>query len=103
MSHEYLDDTETQPFRKYLTRLIQNDELANYDPKVKGICQLYLDQYPKPLTSGQMQWVKKVEKDFEPGPCEQCGHPRSWQDALDDEYLGGNCSSCHHDISKRAD
>jgi hypothetical protein len=92
-----LKDAETQPFREYLKRLIQNDELSKYDPMVKGICKLYLDEYPKPLTSRQMHWVKTVEKDFDPGPCSQCDHPRSWQDALDDELLYGLCSSCHHD------
>jgi hypothetical protein len=97
------EDAETKPFREYLTRLIQNDELSKYDQKVQGICQRYLDEYPKPLTSAQMHWVKKVEEDFNPGHCEQCGCPRSWQDALDDELLGGVCSSCYHDISKRAD
>ena len=97
------EEAETQPFREYLTRLIVNDELSDYHPKVTGICQLYLDQYPKPLSDGQMHWIEKVAKDFKPDPCELCECPRSWQDALDDEVLGGHCSSCYHTISKDAD
>lgn len=101
MKNDPIQLSEQAEENAYICHLLATGELEKYEPKVTGILKKFLDVGHSGLSGKQDYWVNKVLNDFTPGECLLCERDLSYQDVIDDELLGGVCSSCHHDYSKR--
>jgi hypothetical protein len=107
MSH--FDDNENAradaELAKHLAHLLEAELVKKENQPIHGITK-QVEQQGRSSLSGKQEWVFRTEvfELFCQQKCELCGEPIPVSEAWDVELgdLNTVCSSCRHDISKRA-